>query len=86
MTRMPAPPPALFSRLVGNDAEVWIVRGLSYAEDDPRFYAVSLIAESEKDSLFSFELVFDEYAAFCRDHGIVAPEAGPIAMNAGGLA
>lgn len=80
IARMPAPPPALFSRLVGHDSEVWIVRGISYAADDPRFYAVSLIGEFEKDSLLSIELAFDEYADFCMDHGISVPVLGPVAV------
>ena len=74
--RYPPPPPQLLARLVGFNFETWIVRGLSYAEDDRRFYAVSLIREFEKNSILSIELSFDEFAVFCQEHGIVRSGKG----------
>jgi len=81
--RFPVAPPLLLSRLVGFNAQAWIVRGLSFAKDDPRFYAVSLLEEYQTDSLFSIELVFDEFEAFCAAHGI--PRPAPVDLLAARL-
>ena len=58
------------------DGEVWIVLRCHVAHDDPKFFAVDLIRQTDlTQTSRSVNLTWDEFADFCAKQGITLPRA-----------
>jgi hypothetical protein len=60
--------------LRSSDGEVWIVLRCHVAHDDPEFFAVDLIRQTDlTHTSRSVNLTWDEFADFCATQGIAYP-------------
>ena len=68
--------PAPGEQLVSRNGDVWIVLRCHHARDEPGFFAIDLIRKQDiEHTVRAVNLTWDELEDFCREEGIVYPQA-----------